>query len=619
MAVKLPPDTWISQVITFKGTRDNVYSKIDGSLVGYVKDGKFIQTIDTLPKLDPKKKPVQDKKFAASIKKISALNAIPSMEQDAAYYKEQAESVNNTPEERATAKAQYEALNLQVEAKRKEAGQAAGVVEEEQGKTDATSARGRLPEIQSEFAKLKEQYDILLDPFDPDGKGPGIKKKLDVLAQEYSQTYPKATGTPLISKTAAFARLAGNKVLQTPTAQTATATAGGPTGTPVQTPVVTATPAPAQTPAPVKDTLTKTPLPSSGGKTKPTPGAPAETPTVIPGGGFTDSQNAARLAKEATGGSVVKGYDAILAKAQTDYNLPDIIFSNVDSLGKLLKEYVDGKIDIDLFKQKVENDPWYRQNSKEIKARYLQKFNYQDLVKSGNAKGTTDYEQKIAQITNDLIKQARTLGSALDEGQAKLIAEDLYIHNQDADESVKTRRLVSGIRPMAGMIAGKITEDYSGLALQNYQGLQKLAKRNGFRIEDILPRNADGTPATAQDTLQRLTLGELDPTRLSQDVRKLAAIGQPQFVRDLLGQGIDLDEIYSPYRKTMANILELDEGQISLTDPTLRMGISDKGDVNLYDYSKALRQDSRWQYTGNARKEVSDSALTVLRNFGFQG
>jgi hypothetical protein len=32
-----------------------------------------------------------------------------------------------------------------------------------------------------------------------------------------------------------------------------------------------------------------------------------------------------------------------------------------------------------------------------------------------------------------------------------------------------------------------------------------------------------------------------------------------------------------------------------------------------------LRQDSRWQYTGNARKEVSDSALTVLRNFGFQG
>ena len=69
----------------------------------------------------------------------------------------------------------------------------------------------------------------------------------------------------------------------------------------------------------------------------------------------------------------------------------------------------------------------------------------------------------------------------------------------------------------------------------------------------------------------------------------------------------------------MSRILELDEGQIDLLDPTLRMGINEKGDVNLYDYEKALRQDSRWQYTGNAREAVSDGALTVLRNFGFQG
>jgi hypothetical protein len=320
-----------------------------------------------------------------------------------------------------------------------------------------------------------------------------------------------------------------------------------------------------------------------------------------------------------TPGAVVSKYDSILAKAQADYNLPDIIFSNVKSLGKILEEYVNGKIDIDLFKQKVANDPWYRQNSTEIKARYLQKFNYQDLVKSGNAKGTTDYEQKIAQITNDLIKQSRQLGAVIDEGQAKLIAEDLYIHNQDADESVKTRRLVNFIRPMSGIIAGRITEDYSGLALQNYQGLQKLAKQNGLRLENILPPGIDGKPATAEETLKRLALGEIDPTRLASDVRKLAAVGQPQFVRDLLGQGINLDEIYSPYRRTMARVLELDEGQIDLMDPTLRMGINEKGDVNLYDYEKALRQDSRWQYTGDARQKVSDSALTVLRNFGFQG
>jgi hypothetical protein len=635
MAVKLPPDTWVSQVITLKGFRDDVYSKIDGSLVGYVKDGKFIQTIDKLPKLDPKKKPVQDKKFAASIAKISALNAIPGLELDAAYYKEQAENINNTPQERATAKAQYEALNAQVEAKRKEAGQAEVVVEEEQGKERATSAKGDIPKIQSEFTKLKQQYDILLDPFDPDGKGPGIKKKLDTLAQDYAKTYRTATGTPVISKTVAFARLAGNQGTQLPASQASTTT-GGPTGTPVQTPALAPTPAPAPTPTP-----TPAPNPSVGGTTGGTTGGrtggttgggtggntggitDGPSTTAFPQYGGVDTTTLAGItaasARPPAGGAVVKGYDAALALAKEKYNLPDIIFSNVKSLGKILEEYVNGKIDIDLFRQKVENDPWYRQNSKEIKARYLQKFNYDDLVKSGNAKGTTDYEQQIAKITNNLLTQARKLGSALDEGQAKLIAEDLYIHNQDTDDAVVTRRLVNFIRPISGMIAGKITEDFSGLALQNYQGLQALAKKNGMRLENILPPGIDGKPATAEETLKRLALGELDPTRLAQDVRKLAAVGQPQFVRDLLGQGIDLDQIYSPYRRTMARVLELDEGQIDLMDPTLRMGINEKGDINLYDYEKALRQDSRWQYTGDARQKVSDSALTVLRNFGFQG
>jgi hypothetical protein len=49
------------------------------------------------------------------------------------------------------------------------------------------------------------------------------------------------------------------------------------------------------------------------------------------------------------------------------------------------------------------------------------------------------------------------------------------------------------------------------------------------------------------------------------------------------------------------------------------MAISDQGDMNLYDFKKALRKDSRWQYTEDARTEVADSALKVLRDFGFQG
>ena len=470
-------------------------------------------------------------------------------------------------------------------------------------------------------ASAKEQTDLIKEEFDllaaayADNEDPAIKAKMDKLAEDYRDVYAKTLGTP-ISRASAYTILTGSGK---PAGRT---TAESPTGAPAITPEPTPTPAPKPKPSTggvAGGTTSGTTGGTTGGITT-TSGTGKTVPSGFNVGTFRAADEASMgKAAGVTPGAVVSKYDSILAKAQADYNLPDIIFSNVKSLGKILEEYVNGKIDIDLFKQKVANDPWYRQNSQEIKARYLQKFNYDDLVKSGNAKGTTDYEQKIARITNDLIKQARTLGAAIDEGQAKLIAEDLYIYNQDADEAVKTRRLVNFIRPMAGMIGGKITEDFSGLALENYQGLQKLAKRNGLKLENILPPGIDGKPATAEETLKRLALGEIDPTRLAQDVRKLAAVGQPQFVRDLLGQGIDLDEIYSPYRRTMARVLELNEGQIDLTDPTLRMGINDKGDVNLFDYEKALRKDNRWQYTGNAREAVSDAALTVLRNFGFQG
>jgi len=91
-------------------------------------------------------------------------------------------------------------------------------------------------------------------------------------------------------------------------------------------------------------------------------------------------------------------------------------------------------------------------------------------------------------------------------------------------------------------------------------------------------------------------------------------------VRDLLAQGYNLDQVFKPYRQVMATALDIgDPDQIDLNDPLLRSAITDKGDMNLYDFKKALRQDDRWQYTEQAKKDVSNAALTVLKDFGFQG
>lgn len=309
--------------------------------------------------------------------------------------------------------------------------------------------------------------------------------------------------------------------------------------------------------------------------------------------------------------------EALAVAAEQDFALPETLFKNVPSLNRILERYVAENWTPNKLRKAIRDDMWFRKNSAEIKARYVQKFNYDDLVESGQADGSTDYEQQIAKIEERLAKRAVQLGSnaASDPAALRKAAENLYITNRSEDESYITDFLAASIKPVSGMIGGRVTEGYSGEALQNYQALQAAAKANGFSMSDIIPGGFN-----EQQVLAGIASGKIDINRISQDARRLAAQGQPQYVRDLLGQGYNLDQVYAPYRQTMANILEIDDpNQINLNDPTLRMAITDKGDMNVFDFKKALKQDNRWQYTENARNEVSTAALNVLRDFGFQG
>ena len=303
--------------------------------------------------------------------------------------------------------------------------------------------------------------------------------------------------------------------------------------------------------------------------------------------------------------------------AATDFSLPETIFNNVPSLKRLLERYVKEDWTPEKLRKEIRDDNWFRKNSAEIKARYVQLYNYQDLVKTGQATGSTDYEKQITTLERKLADKARQMGSGLASDPAALrkAAENMYITNVGIDDAMTTDFIAAAIRPITSTLGGKVTEGYSGQALKDYQDLQAVAKANGFKISDILPGGAN-----EQQVLQGLATGAIDANRLAQDARKLAAQGQPQYVRDLLGQGYNLDQVFAPYKNTMASILEIDDpNSIDLNDPTLRSAISDKGDMNIYDFKKLLKADNRWQYTENAKKDVADSALTVLRDFGFQG
>lgn len=410
----------------------------------------------------------------------------------------------------------------------------------------------------------------------------------------------------------------------------ATTGANAPTGTSAAAPSTTAT----------KTTATK-PVVTSSSKEKPStstgvvPTPPTGGPTATAGQGFNPA--VVRAGEEASMGvpkpeGVVaitpssptgkRTLEEILGDVQNYFDLPDYIFKLDKDLGNLLVRAVNEKWTTDRWNKEIENTNWWRKNSSEVRKRLVSFGNYSDLRSQGQDVSKSEYGLWLSKKKRALQADARTIaGYALTDAEAEDIAKKIYLGFLDDDENAIRAFLVPFISKTTSIVKGTKVTGYSGQALKDYQTLQAIAKANGLSLKDILPGiSATTTGGDLEEAvLEKIALGELDVNRISQDARALAAIGQPQFVRGLLGQGYDLDQIYSPYKNAMANVLELNPEQISLNDPTLRSAISDKGETNLYDFQRALRKDSRWQYTQNARQEVGDTTLNVLRDFGFQG
>ena len=315
--------------------------------------------------------------------------------------------------------------------------------------------------------------------------------------------------------------------------------------------------------------------------------------------------------------------DTLLAKTEFWYDLPDYIFKIDPKLGELLVKAVAEDWKPEKFLASAKLTPWWQKNADSVRTKIVAREKYNDLVKAGEDVKNTEYGMYLSKQMRTVKAKAKELADVtLTDEQAQSVAQKIYDGNLEDDPLAINALIVPFIGRTTSIVGtGTGQTGFGGQALQNYQTLQGIAKANGFSLKDILPNisavTAGGDIETA--VLRGLANGDIDINRVAQDARMLAAQGQPQYVRNLLGQGYDLEAIYAPYRKTMATELELDPNAIDLNDSTLRMAITDKGDMNLYDFKKALRQDSRWQYTGTAKEEVSDAALKVLRDFGFQG
>jgi hypothetical protein len=150
---------------------------------------------------------------------------------------------------------------------------------------------------------------------------------------------------------------------------------------------------------------------------------------------------------------------------------------------------------------------------------------------------------------------------------------------------------------------------------------KKKTDKAGLTTQSILATAKANGITLGPDQINSFTkqvVDGVDVKVIQNQIRSIAANGMPDNVKKLLNEGIDLETVYTPYKNLMASILELNPESIDLKDPTLRLAFGPDKETTIYDFEKALRKDYRWQYTDNAKRDVSNVALKVLQDFGFQ-
>jgi hypothetical protein len=223
-----------------------------------------------------------------------------------------------------------------------------------------------------------------------------------------------------------------------------------------------------------------------------------------------------------------------------------------------------------------------------------------DKAKIAAAKATTSYGRGVESAVAALSEYATSTGADITEDKLLGLATEVY------DKAIENDPV-----QLRSLVRGSIGATGKGQAGDNYAKLQAVAVANGLDLNKTFGSSLD-------DWLQNIDKGESIDT-YKRLIRSAAKIGMPQNVASLLDNGVDLEAVYAPYKNLMASTLEINPETINLNDPVLRSAVTGEKEVPLYEFQRQLRKDSRWQYTDQAKQEVSNVALKVLKDFGFQG
>lgn len=218
-----------------------------------------------------------------------------------------------------------------------------------------------------------------------------------------------------------------------------------------------------------------------------------------------------------------------------------------------------------------------------------------------------DLATKRAEIVDAVQNQAvADTGSRLADSVAAQIAETLLKNNFDNWQTKVPTAVRSNLSKM------DVTK-FGGSVLNTNIAIRDYARKMGISVSD----------ETANTYMKNILAGNTTIDAVQGELRKQALPYYSQFA-DRINAGDTIEDITSPYRNMIASMLEIDPASVgfdisgSKMDPLLLKAVSGDGGkpMGLYDLRKAIKQDSRWQYTKNAQEEYASLTTQLMRMFG---
>lgn len=280
-----------------------------------------------------------------------------------------------------------------------------------------------------------------------------------------------------------------------------------------------------------------------------------------------------------------------LRNIAADYGWAYSVLKDNPQLFKVFEEAVENSWSPQRFIAEIQDTNWFRKHSDSWRqATYLQSTD------------PATYRKRVGEIARQIQDAAGSLGIEPGGPQIGEWAEQALKFGWDQAK-------INNVLANSVKITGQHT--VGGSLAQTQDRLEGFAYANGVTVNK----------PTMQSWLRQVVRGNATVEEYEQYITKMAVAAYPNWKRELEA-GMTVAEIAEPYRNTMAQLLEMNPADVSINNRTIRTALSRKQDdgswtqMSLSDFEDLVRKDPRWQYTDNAREQVSGIVASLAQTFG---